>query len=54
VLGTRILAHPHVNEQPFKRSLTRVWIPPEITTIFVRSKCSQDGWGEEKTKISLN
>ncbi|WP_294225338.1 hypothetical protein [uncultured Shimia sp.] len=54
VLGTRILAHPHVNEQPFRRSLTRVWIPPEITTIFVRSKCNQDDWGEETTKVSLN
>jgi len=54
VLGTRILAHPHVNEQPFTRSLTRVWIPPEITTIYVRSKCNQDGWGEDTVAVSLN
>lgn len=54
VLGTRILAHPHVNEQPFTRSLTRVWIPPEITTIYVRSKCNQDGWDENTVAVSLN
>jgi hypothetical protein len=53
VLGTRILAHPHVNEQPFTRSLARVWIPPEITTIYVRSKCNQDGWSEDTVAVSL-
>ncbi|MFY0659132.1 MAG: hypothetical protein JXR15_01480 [Shimia sp.] len=53
VMGTRILAHPHVNEQPFTRSLSHVWIPPEITTIYVRAKCNQDGWGEETVEVPL-
>ena len=29
LLGTRELAHPHVDEQPFTRSLSGVVIPPE-------------------------
>ncbi len=53
VLGTRILAHPHVNEQPFTRSLGNVWIPPEISQIFVRSKCNVDGWAETTTAFTL-
>ncbi|CUH51025.1 hypothetical protein [Shimia marina] len=53
VLATRVLAHPHVHEQPFTRSLSRIWIPPEITRVFVRSKCSVDGWSEDTTKVDL-
>lgn len=35
-LGYRVLAHPHVNEQPFTRSLQGVSIPAEIDTIIIR------------------
>ena len=35
-LGYRVLAHPHVNEQPFTRSLTGVTIPEGITQVFIR------------------
>ena len=31
VLGTRVLLHPHVGEQPFTRSLGGVTIPPGVT-----------------------
>ena len=50
ILGTRELLHPHVNEQPFTRSLTISDLPDG--DLFVRAKCSVDGWGEET--VSLN
>ena len=37
VLGTRVLAHPHVDEQPFTRSLSGVKIPENITEVTVRA-----------------
>ena len=37
VLGTRVLHHPHVEEQPFTRSLGGVRIPAEIKTVTVRA-----------------
>ena len=39
VLGSRVLAHPHVNEQPFTRSLS-VTIPPGIKEITIRANDS--------------
>ncbi len=35
-LGYRVLAHPHVNEQPFTRSLGSVAIPAGITQVIIR------------------
>lgn len=37
VLGVRELAHPHVNEQPFTRSLGHVDIPTNITKVRIRA-----------------
>lgn len=42
-LGTRVLAHPHVDEQPFTRSL-RLDLPLPDGPLFVRARCSVDGW----------
>ncbi|PHO05452.1 hypothetical protein CSC82_03530 [Rhodobacteraceae bacterium 4F10] len=54
VLGTRELLHPHVDEQPFTRSLSGVSIPNGISTVFVRAKCSVDGWADTTVPVSLN
>ncbi len=54
VLGTRILHHPHVAEQPFTRSLRHVMLPDGTRTVFVRVKCSQDGWKDSGFEVSLN
>lgn len=35
-LGYRVLAHPHVNEQPFTRSLSGVDIPDGVTQVIIR------------------
>lgn len=45
VLGQRVLMHPHVNEQPFTRSLSGVVIPDGIETVSVRAHDSVHGEG---------
>ena len=45
VLGERVLAHPHVTEQPFTRSLSGVVIPPEVDTVTIRARDSVHGYG---------
>ncbi|MEM9047311.1 MAG: hypothetical protein AAGC92_01210 [Pseudomonadota bacterium] len=47
VLGTRTLFHPHVDEQPFTRSLGGVQIPPGVDIILVFARDSVHGWTEE-------
>ena len=37
VLGTRILHHPHENEQPFTRSLGNVRIPDSVDSVTLRA-----------------
>ncbi len=41
VLATRTLRHPHVNEQPFTRSLHQVVLPDGTRRVFVRAKCTK-------------
>ena len=45
VLGTRVLLHPHVNEQPFTRSLSGVSIPAGVAQVRLRVHDSVHGWG---------
>lgn len=53
VLGTRILHHPHVEEQPFTRSLRHVMLPDGTREVFIRVKCSEHGWKDSGYKVSL-
>lgn len=50
VLGQRNLAHPHVNEQPFTRSLSGVRIPANITRVGVQARDNISGWS---TKVEM-
>ena len=45
-LGYRVLAHPHVNEMPFTRSLSDVAIPDGTTVVLIRPRDSVHGVGE--------
>ena len=54
VLGYRELLHPHVNEQPFTRSLGGVEIPADQQTIVVRAHCRVDGWVGEPFDLTLD
>ncbi len=53
VLGTRVLAHPHVREQPFTRSLGNVSVPEDIEKVVVRARDSVHGYGGTEKTISL-
>ena len=53
VLGTRVLMHPHVNEQPFTRSLSGVKIPPDVKTVTVRAHDKVHGWGGKSMPVDL-
>lgn len=53
VLGTRVLYHPHENEQPFTRSLSGVAIPPEITRVRIRARDSKHGYAEQEFELDL-
>ncbi|WP_072506260.1 hypothetical protein [Phaeobacter porticola] len=46
VLGLRELAHPHVNEQPFTRSLAGVTLPEGLDAVLIQARCNVDGWSE--------
>ena len=48
-LGMRVLFHPHVNEQPFTRSLSDVAIPAGLSQVQIEARCSVDGWTTHKT-----
>ncbi|WP_405109403.1 hypothetical protein L0Z65_16805 [Phaeobacter sp. BS52] len=53
VLGLRELAHPHVNEQPFTRSLAGVAIPEGLDTVLIQARCNVDGWSEATYVLPL-
>lgn len=45
ILGTRILYHPHDDEQPFTRSLSGVKIPDRIRKVTIRAHDSVHEYG---------
>lgn len=52
ILATRTLHHPHVNEQPFTRSLT-VKLPDNIKTVIIRGHDSVHQYAGKEIKASL-
>ncbi|MEM7411166.1 MAG: hypothetical protein AAF430_13100 [Myxococcota bacterium] len=53
VLATRILHHPHVEEQPFTRSLRDVEIPTGLTEVRVRAHDSVHGFGGAEQAVPI-
>lgn len=45
LLAERTLYHPHVDEQPFTRSLSGVMVPAGIRKVTIRARCSVHGYG---------
>ena len=54
VYGTRTLYHPHVEEQPFTRSLSGVVIPDDVASVEVEAHDKVHGWAGTRLKIDLS
>jgi len=53
VIATRVLYHPHVNEQPFTRSLSGVVIDKNISSVIVRAHDLVHGYGGKEMVVEL-
>lgn len=53
LLGRRVLAHPHDNEQPFSRELHGVAIPPNIDRVTVRARHNPRGYDGATMEVGL-
>ncbi len=50
---TRLLLHPHENEQPFTRSQSGIVIPAGVTQVRVRAHDLVDGYGGREVLVDL-
>ena len=53
LLGSRTLLHPHVDEQPFTRSLSGVEIPSDVTSVTIRAGDSVHKYGGREMVVEL-
>ncbi len=52
-LATRVLRHPHVQEQPFTRSLRGVQLPATLTHVSIRAHDSVHGHGGAEPRVAV-
>lgn len=53
VLGVRNLAHPHINEQPFTRSLSGVVIPEGTKSVGIQARDNITSWSTPPKMVTL-
>ncbi len=53
ILGTRVLLHPHVGEQPFTRGLAGVAVPAGLSRVVVRAHDSVHRLGGAEVTVEL-
>lgn len=53
VLGERELLHPHVDEQPFTRSLSGVEIPADVDRVTLAARDSVEGFCGETFEVDV-
>jgi hypothetical protein len=53
-LGMRTLYHPHVNEQPFTRSLAGIVIPESVQTVYIEAHDKVHGWSPQRLEVDLS
>ncbi len=54
IIATRTLYHPHVDEQPFTRSLSGVKIPAGVSQVVVWGHDSVHGYSGKQTRVDLS
>ncbi|WP_188407512.1 hypothetical protein [Agarivorans gilvus] len=54
VLAERVLLHPHVEEQPFTRSLDSVVIPETIGVVYIEVHDTQSAWASQRVELDLS
>lgn len=53
ILGTRVLYHPHIEEQPFTRSLNNINIAQDVNTIYIEAHDKVHGWSKQRLRFDL-
>lgn len=53
LLGSRVLHHPHDNEQPFTRSLSGVTLPQGVSQVKIRAKDSVHGYSSQEFLVDI-
>lgn len=53
VLGARELLHPHVDEQPFTRSLSGVEIPDGVDRVILAARDSVEGFCGDEFEVAV-
>ena len=54
IIATRTLYHPHVDEQPFTRSLSGVKIPNGVRQVVIRGHDSVHGYSGKQKRVDLS
>ena len=53
LLKSRVLHHPHENEQPFTRSVSGVQIPADQSQIKIRARDSKHGYSSQEFIVDI-
>jgi hypothetical protein len=53
VLGTRVLVHPHEDEQPFTRDQSGIVVPADVNTVTIRAHDKIEGFGGKEFILQL-
>ncbi|MCP3688817.1 MAG: hypothetical protein GY784_10425 [Gammaproteobacteria bacterium] len=53
ILKSRVLYHPHVNEQPFTRSLSGVSIPTGLKQVKIRARDLKHGYSSQEYLVDI-
>ena len=54
ILGSRVLQHPHINEQPFTRALSNIKLGSGLETIYIEAHDKVHGWTKNRLMIDLS